>query len=83
MNDSAFIDIVTRNKPGLVKDKDDTNSTSTSAYPGGEIEYEPLSDIANIDSNYAKVNDNSVWPCTSYFCITIEFITNTYPLFAG
>gem|GEM_PF-6396414 len=42
-----------------------------------------MSGISDIPSSYAKVNDNSIWPCTTYFCITVDFITNTYPLFTS
>lgn len=30
--------------------------------------------------NYSKVNDNAVWPCSNFFCITIEFETYTHNL---
>lgn len=39
------------------------------------------SDINNLNSNYKKVTDNSIWPCDSFFCITIEFITYKHSLF--
>ena len=29
---------------------------------------------------YVKINDNSVWPCSEFFCILIEFITYNYNL---
>jgi len=33
-----------------------------------------------IDSNYIKINDNAVWPCTDFFCITVDFVVHEQQL---
>lgn len=42
-----------------------------------------LSQNTQNDSNYQKVNDNLWWPCTNFFCITIEYVTKDYNLLIG
>ena len=32
------------------------------------------------NSDYQKVNDNSLWPCDQFFCIKIEFVIKRYNL---
>lgn len=39
--------------------------------------------LANFTWNYAWVNDNAFWPCNSFFCITIEFVTSMHKLLWG
>ena len=34
----------------------------------------------SISWNYEKVNDNSAWPCSNFFCITVEFVTYQHQL---
>lgn len=36
--------------------------------------------INNNSWNYKKINDNSVYPCSSFFCISIEFLTYQHNL---
>ncbi len=31
-------------------------------------------------SEYKKVSDDSIWPCTEYFCIRTDFVTKNYDL---
>ena len=37
--------------------------------------------IALLDTNYKPVNDNSVWDCSNFFCITVDFITSQHSAF--
>jgi len=83
LDESIFHDILVRNKPKTNQKQDGTNHTTTAAWSQSGRTYDPLSGISDIPSSYAKVNDNSIWPCTTYFCITVDFITNTYPLFTS
>ncbi|MDD5770275.1 MAG: hypothetical protein PHE25_04845 [Candidatus Gracilibacteria bacterium] len=32
---------------------------------------------------YSPVNDNDIWPCNSFFCIVIEFVTSNHNLLGG
>lgn len=31
-------------------------------------------------ANYSKVNDNALWPCSNFFCITVEFVIHEQKL---
>lgn len=33
-----------------------------------------------INGNYVKLNDNAVWPCTDFFCITVDFVVHQHQL---
>lgn len=36
-----------------------------------------------ISWNYKGVNDNSMWPCDNFFCITVDFTTYNHQLLGG
>lgn len=38
-------------------------------------------EIEAIQSDYSSVNDSSVWDCSNFFCITVEFITSPHSTF--
>lgn len=49
---------------------------STNANENNENQEDSLEN----ETVYSPVNDNDLWPCTSFFCITIEFVTHTQDL---
>lgn len=34
----------------------------------------------SISGNYEKLNDNAVWPCSNFFCITVDFVVHQHQL---
>lgn len=48
-------------------------------YPNND-EYLDDEEYWNDVFSYQAVNDNAMWPCNNFFCITIEFVTYTHNL---
>ncbi|MCD5380351.1 hypothetical protein LR004_00330 [Candidatus Gracilibacteria bacterium] len=40
-------------------------------------------EMSFLNTGYTAVNDNSIWDCSNFFCITIDFITSEHSVFGG
>ncbi len=38
-------------------------------------------EMSFLNTGYTAVNDNSIWDCSNFFCITIDFITSEHSVF--
>ncbi|MDP2091232.1 MAG: hypothetical protein Q8K30_06580 [Candidatus Gracilibacteria bacterium] len=61
------------------------NDIKNLIYSNYEYDKNSVFDDGNSNSvgGYSKVRDNSIWPCESFFCINIDFITYQHNLFGG
>lgn len=71
LNNDIFQQIINQN----INSSWGTNSGSWSS--------ESHNNEQNSKWNYAKINDNSVWPCNTFFCIMIDFVTYNHNLLWG
>lgn len=62
----------------LNNDSPDILSNSWIHEMSGQENQEPS--IINTPNNYTALNDNWVWPCNNFFCITVEFIMYNHKL---
>lgn len=57
-----------------------TNTWTTNTWSNNTWNFSLSWNLLPLESNYKKVNDNSLWKCDTFFCIVIEFSTYNHKL---
>jgi hypothetical protein len=65
----------------ISSDKDINNDNVNSTINSKNTKDNKDTNFQNPNWTYEKVTNNSIWPCESFFCITIDFTTYEHSLF--
>lgn len=72
LNDNIFQKLISNN-----------NNNNASSHTNNQNNNWWTDKNGEIISGYKRLNDNDVWPCDSFFCILIDFVTYNHNLLGG